>query len=189
MRIRAAALISVGALVVHDLRYLIAYRGRAGEELSVTGHGYLGVVTPLAMGLLALAVAAFTWRVLMARGHEPRLPSTKRLWGFHSAVLVAIYVSQEWIEGVAAKGHPGGIAAVVSHGGWIAFPLALAVALIIALLLRGDRAAIALAAGHRRTWLRPRAVLALVAPSVWRPLTGDALARRLAPRGPPFPSV
>ena len=190
MRIRAAALISVGALVVHDLRYLIAYRGSAGEELSVTGHGYLGVVTPLAMGVLALALMALAWRLLLGRAAEPPLPATHRMWPFTSGMLVAIYSCQEWIEGMTAQGHPGGIAAVVGDRGWIALPLAVVVGLVIALLLRGAEAAIALAATPRgRSWPRPRAVLRLVAPSVWRPVTGDALARRLAPRGPPFASV
>src|SRR3954466_9064812 len=99
VRIRAAALISVGALAVHDLRYLIAYRGGAAKELSLTGHGYLGDVTPLAMGALALAIAAFAWRLLNGRGAEPQLPSTRHMWAFLTGVLVAIYGCQEWIEG------------------------------------------------------------------------------------------
>lgn len=190
VRIRAAALISVGALAVHDLRYLIAYRGGATHELSVTGHGYLGDVTPLAMGVLALAIAAFGWRLLNARAEEARLPSTRRLWAFLSVVLVVIYVSQESIEGQLSSGHGAGIAGIVGGGGWLALPLAVAVALVIALLLRGAEAAIAHAVGsRRRSWLRPRPVLALSPPSVWRPLSGDALARSLAPRGPPLASV
>jgi hypothetical protein len=189
VRIRAAALISVGALAVHDLRYLLAYRGGAGEELSVTGHGYLGDVTPLAMGALALAIAAFAWRLLNPQV-EARLPSTRRLWAFLSGVLITIYACQEWIEGQLSSGHPAGLAGIFGDGGWLALPLALVVALVIALLLRGAESAIAYAAAPRApSWLRPRPLLTLSAPSVWRPRVGDALARCLAPRGPPVASV
>lgn len=190
-RIRAAALISVGAIGVHDLRYLIAYRGSTAHELSITGHGYLGVVTPLAMGALALAVAAFAMRLLLGSARaEHRLPTTRRLWLFASAALVAIYCCQEWVEGQVAAGHPGGMAALVGHGGWIALPLALGIALVIALLLRGAEAVIARAASPRScTWLRARGVVEPVAPPVWLPRAGDGIARSLAPRGPPCASV
>jgi hypothetical protein len=142
------------------------------------------------MGVLAVVIAAFAWRLLRGHVDEPRLPSTRRLWAFLSGVLIAIYVCQEWIEGQLAGGHAAGIAGIVGAGGWLALPLAIAVGLVIALLLRGAEAAIALAAApRRRSWLRAGPVLALLAPSVWRPLRGDALARRLAPRGPPLASV
>jgi hypothetical protein len=190
VRIRAAALISVGALAVHDLRFVLAYRGGTAKELSVTGHGYLGDVTPLAMGVLALAIAAFAWRLLHPHGEETRLPSTRRMWAFLSGVLIAIYASQEWIEGQLSAGHAAGLAGIFGSGGWLAVPLALIVALVIALLLRGAETAIALAGRSRgRSWLRPRPLVTLSAPSVWRPVPGDALAYSLAPRGPPLASV
>ena len=81
-RIRAAALISVGALGVHDLRYLIAYHGSAAHELSATGHGYLKGVTPLLVGVLVLALANFAVRLLLGRA-EPKLPSAATDVGVH----------------------------------------------------------------------------------------------------------
>lgn len=188
-RIRAAALISVGALGVHDLRYLIAYHGSAAHELSTTGHGYLKGVTPLVVGALVLVLANFAVRLLLGSA-EPKLPSLQRMWAFISAALVAIYICQEWIEGMVAAGHPAGVAGVMGQGGWVAVPLAVGIGLLIALALRGAERAIALAAAPRpRPWLRPRPAVALVAPSVWRPSLGGTLARRLAPRGPPPHSV
>jgi hypothetical protein len=188
-RIRAAVLISVGALAVHDLRYLIAYHGSAAHQLSATGHGYLKGVTPLVVGALVLAVANFAVRLLLGSA-EPKLPSLRRMWVFLSVLLVAIYVCQEWIEGMVAAGHPAGVAGVMGQGGWAAVPLAVAFGLLIALVLRGAERAIALAAAPRpRPWLRPRPGVALAAASVWRPSRGGTLARRLAPRGPPLPSV
>src|SRR5256885_16896528 len=97
---RAGALVAVGALGVHDLRYLLAYKGDAGHELSLQGHGYLRLATPLIAGLVVLAAAAFATRVMRAYadgdGDEPRpLPSTRRIWPAASALLIAVYSAQE----------------------------------------------------------------------------------------------
>ena len=78
VRIRAAALIAVGALAVHDLRYLIAYRGGAGEELAVQGHAYLRLATPLIAGLLVLAAAAFATRLMRAYASGDAIPRRRR---------------------------------------------------------------------------------------------------------------
>jgi len=187
-RIRAAALISVGAIGVHDLRYLIAYRSSAPHELSVQGHGYLRFVTPLVVGVLVLALADFAGR-LLRRSDQRSLPSTRRLWALIAAALVFIYACQEWVEGMVAEGHPGGLSGVFGGGGWLAVPLALAVGLLIALALRDAEAAVgSVATAPAPGWLRDKPLITLVAASVWRPLRGDALARRLAPLGPPFAS-
>jgi hypothetical protein len=192
-RIRAGALIAIGALGVHDLRYLLAYHGHAGEELAMQGHAYLRFATPLIAGLLVLAAAAFATRLMRAystgHGDEPRpLPSSSRMWALASALLISVYSTQEWMEGLLASGHPGGIAAPYSHGGWVALPLALVIGLVIALLLRGAAVAIAVVASKGRARLRPAAPAQLpssVARSVWSAPSLGALARRLAPRAPP----
>lgn len=186
-------LVAAGALGVHDLRYLLAYRGGAGHELSLQGHGYLRLATPLIAGLVVLAAAAFAARVMRAYaagdGGEPRpLPSTRRMWLLASALLIAVYSTQEWLEGELAAGHPGGLAAPYSHGGWIALPLALLIGLLIALALRGAAAAIAVAAGSGGARLGrpvPSALLSSVSRSVWTARVQAPLARRLAPRAPP----
>jgi hypothetical protein len=194
---RAGALIAVGALGVHDLRYLLAYHGHAGQELALQGHAYLRFVTPLLAGLLVLAAAAFASRLMRAYAAGEgdaalRMPSTRRVWLFASALLVAVYSSQEWLEGLLAEGHPGGIGAPFSHGGWVAVPLALAIGLLIALALRGAATAIAVAAARGRTRM---AVLARpdlrsrIGSSVWIPARSAPLARALAPRAPPAPSL
>lgn len=188
-RVRAAALISAGAIGVHDLRYLIAYRGSAAHELSVQGHGYLRFVTPLVVGVLILVLADFAGRLFKA-GDGSRPLSTRRLWPLLAATLVLIYACQEWVEGMVAEGHPGGIAGIFGAGGWISVPLALVIGLLIALALRVADAAAPVTSGPGDPhWLRPRPLVAIVAASVWRPLVGEALARRLAPRGPPLASV
>jgi hypothetical protein len=102
--------------------------------------------------------------------------------------MLGVYSCQEWLEGALADGHPGGIAAPYSHGGWIALPLALAIGLLIALALRGAAAAIAVAATRGRARLRHAdnaSSPSSVGRSVWIAPPPGALARRLAPRAPP----
>jgi hypothetical protein len=193
-RIRAGALIAIGALGVHDLRYLIAYRGHAGRELAVQGHGYLALATPLIAGLVVLAAAAFASRLAGAyargEGDAGASPSVRRLWAFASALLVLVFSIQEWIEGQLATGHPAGVGAVFGHGGWIAVPLAMAIGLVIALLLRGAEQAIAIAAARHSPLpaLQSLRLLRTVGGSVWAPVSSGALAGRHAPRAPPLPA-
>ena len=192
---RAGALIALGALGVHDLRYLLAYHGHAGRELALQGHGYLRLATPLIAGIVVLAAAGFAARLMRAYtdgdGGEPRLmPSTRRMWLVASALLIGVYSTQEWLEGLLASGHPGGLSAPYGHGGWIAIPLALAIGMLIALALRGAATAIAVAAARTRARLGAPASAQL--PSLvpmWCPPPRAPLARRLAPRAPPAPSL
>lgn len=184
---------SVGALGVHDLRYVLAYHGRSSHELAVQGHGYLRLVTPLLAGLLVLAAAAFAARLLRAYASgdadDPLAGlSTRRMWLLTSALLIGVYSTQEWLEGLLAQGHPGGIGAPFTHGGWLALPLALLIGFLIALALRGAAAAIAVAAARGRARLVPPPPFQLPSPvgrSVWIAPPQGALARRLAPRAPP----
>ena len=191
-RIRAGVLIALGALGVHDLRYLIAYRGHASQELAVQGHGYLALATPLIAGLVVLAAAAFASRLAgayaRAQSETAASPPLRQLWVFASSLLILVFSCQEWIEGQLAPGHPAGMAAVFGHGGWVAIPLALAIGLAIALLLRGADQAIAIAASRDcplPAFQSPRLRLPVMATAVWIPLTQGALSSRLSPRAPP----
>jgi hypothetical protein len=191
-RIRAGALVSAGALGVHDLRYLLAYGGGSSHELSVQGHAYLRFVTPLVAGVLVLAAAAFAARLARAyasgdgRDGGP-LGSTRRIWAFTSALLIAVYACQEWVEGLLSDGHPGGLVAPFGHGGWLALPLAVAIGLVIALALRGAATAIAVAARRhtRLPGVSPLPLPSRIGRSVWAPAAQGALGNRLSPRAPP----
>ena len=44
--LRVTAFLLVAALGVHELRYVLAYGGRASDELAHQGHGYLMTLTP-----------------------------------------------------------------------------------------------------------------------------------------------
>ena len=72
--LRATALVTVAALALHELRYLIGYGGGTPEALSSQGHGYLPVAGALADALLVVAAAA-----RRARPPLPRLRPRPRL--------------------------------------------------------------------------------------------------------------
>ena len=133
---RTAALVALGALIVHQLRYLGAYGGDAGRELAAQGHGYLGQLTPMVIALALAAVAgclvraALTGRAGRARGH---LGATAIFGG----AIFATFAAQEAAEGALVAGHLDGLGAVFGGGGWLAMPLALVLGFACALLDAG----------------------------------------------------
>lgn len=138
--LRAAALLLVGVLAVHELRYVIAFGGDAGETLAHHGHGYLSFVTPLVGMLSAIGLGQVLVR---AAGRRPAVSPAGvrlcRLWPVASLALLCIYTSQELLEGLLAPGHPAGWAGVFSGGGWVAVPLAVAFGAFVALAVRVSR--------------------------------------------------
>ena len=69
------ALVPVAALVVHDLRYRLAFGAQADAELRRQGHAYLSALTPLVVLLAALALG---WAVVRIRGASVRSAATTR---------------------------------------------------------------------------------------------------------------
>jgi hypothetical protein len=190
-RMRAFALVAFGALVVHQLRFAAEFRGNWREALAEQGHGYLTLVAPL----VVLALAAGGLLLLVELHRAQRGPPLGRSapharpfwlsWLLTALVISAIYVGQEFAEGMLANGHPPGLMGVVGDAGWTAFAFALAVAAPIAYLSRRATALIARAAhGGRLVWLvLDRSILTPPVPDS-HPL--DAVARHLAGRGPPI---
>jgi hypothetical protein len=155
LRARAAALLPLAALAVHDLRYRLAYGGDAGHELARQGHAYLGIAKPLVGVLCALLAAelvarlARAWRIGEAAEQNW---SRSRLWALATAALVAVFFGQELLEGAIFAGHPAGLAGVLGAGGWLALPLSFVAGGVLILFLAGARAAArALTARHRRS--------------------------------------
>jgi hypothetical protein len=182
--LRATALVTVAALALHELRYLIGYGGGTPEALASQGHAYLPVAGALAGALLLVAAAQLTGRLL--RGHgEKAAPRMGVAWAWASVALLAIFVGQESLEGLLSSGHPEGIAAITANGGLVAIPLAVVLGGLVALGLRGATRLVAAAAwGGRRSLTRSRSL-------VLRPRFRDAapaagvLALNLAGRAPP----
>jgi hypothetical protein len=187
-RVAPLALMPVAAFAVHQLRYWLAFGGHAGAQLQAQGHSYLHSLVPWLVLLIALAAGAFLRALGRAFSGQCTLPrytiSFVGLWLLCAAALVAIYASQEFLEGIFVAGHPGGLVGVFGYGGWWAIPAAIAVALVLAAVFHGARWALHQVAERHR---RPRSRRITVTP-----IARDAARPRLAPiaggwseRGPP----
>ena len=187
-----AVTVPAAAFAVHQLRYLLAYGGHAGAELTDTGHSYLHSVVPWIVASVGLSVGGFLWalgRVLAGRRSAPaRTGSFVGLWLVCALCLVAIFCTQELLEGLLATGHPGGFAGIFGYGGWWAIPAAGGVGLVLATLF--DAASWTLCEVIRRRGQRRRAWPRAVTVRDERPR--EAHRPRLAPvrdgwsvRGPP----
>jgi hypothetical protein len=190
-RFRAFALLSGAALMLHQLRYLLAYGGHSGEQLAVQAHAYLALVLPLAVALVFLAFVGFSLSLLGAgRGASPRskLPRARAMWARSSGALLAVYSVQEWLEGQLGQGHSSGLGAIFANGGWWAVPLAFVLGALVAWLLKGAATAIEFVAArsHRsrvpRSGSRARGEHGSQRPAL------DVVASFLAGRGPPVTS-
>jgi hypothetical protein len=188
---RAAALLSLGGLALHQLRYLLAYGHDAGTALGHQGHGYLAELIPALIGLALATIAgvALARAALGVHGlrHDGRAQGRAAL--LYAAALLAVFWAQELSEGLLAAGHPTGLAALFSHGGWIAIPLALGLGALCSLVALGlDRAERTLGVAARRRLAPPRPLIttrSVTAPRR-RPLATRALAFGLARRPPPL---
>ncbi len=125
-------LIPAASLVVHQLRYTLAYGSRANAELTAQGHSYLYSLTPWFVFALGIGLALFLRRAaLVLRTGDAGVSSRRSsltVWLLAWVGLVAIYALQELLEELLASGHPGGFAGVFGHGGFWAVPVAAAVA-------------------------------------------------------------
>ncbi len=178
------------SFAVHQLRYWLAFGGRAGAQLQAQGHAYLHSAVPWIVALIGVSLGVFLRRVGRALGGWSSLPrytvSFAGLWALCAACLVVIYASQELLEGLFAAGHPGGIVGVFGTGGWWSIPAALAVGLVLAAVLHGARWVLCeIARRHRSD--RPTAARAVAQPAPrGAPLLRPApLAGGWSGRGPP----
>jgi hypothetical protein len=185
------ALMPAAALLVHQLRYTLAFGGHAGVELARQGHAYLHSVVPWIVVLIAVAAGGFLWALGRALSRQRTLPrytlSLAGLWVVCAGCLIAIYVTQELLEGMLATGHPAGIAGIFGYGGWWSIPVAVCVGLVLATIFHGARWVLDEVARRRSVRVIRRAV-----PTTFSPLWSDVPGPRLAPlaagwsgRGPP----
>lgn len=186
-----AAVVPAAAFAVHQLRYLLAYGGAAGVELQRQGHSYLHSLVPWMVLLLGLAVGVFLsalGRAMVGQRSLPRYSlSLVGLWLTCTVCLVAVYVAQEFLEGLFATGHPAGLVGIFGYGGWWSVPAALCIGLVLAALFHGARCVLEEVAGRRSAAPAP---MGAVTDRPSRPV--DALLPQLAPlalgwsgRGPP----
>jgi hypothetical protein len=190
---RATALLSLGALAVHELRYLLAYGHGAGEALARQGHGYQsdlgGALVVLALASLLASVLAGALAPAARSPDEPAGPAFRRTAALYSLALAAIFCAQELTEGAIAAGHPAGPAAVLAHGGWVFLPTALAIGALCSLAclaLRGIDRTVARATARRRSPRRRTILAPPHAAPARRPLTALNLGFGFARRPPPL---
>jgi len=186
--------VPVAALVVHQLRFVLAFGGAAGLELSRQGHSYLHSLVPWIVLGSGLAVGAFL--IALGRALEGQRSVSRyalsfaALWLACSLCLVAIYVVQEFLEGMFATGHPAGVAGIFGYGGWWAIPAAVCVGLVLAAVFQGASWVLRevaerhaergrTATDHRSRWPRPFTI-DTSGPS---PLAGCAAGRAPPARG------
>lgn len=181
--LRLALQLVAGSVAVHELRYRLG-ADHAERSLGDHGHAYLSVLTPLLGLSLVLATAHFLW-ALWAR--RPEAAGSGRISvGALAAALLVLHLGQEAMEAAVAFGRPLDVAAFLGDGGWLAAPLCVLVAALIAWLTRGAQrlARAALARGGDPAPSAPRPV-SPAAPFVLRFL-GPPLAHHGAERAPPL---
>jgi len=190
-RVGQVALLPPAAFAVHQLRYLLAFGGSAGIVLQRTGHSYLHSVAPWIVLAVALVVGGFLRQLGQAFAGQKTVPrytvSLGAMWLACSISLVAIFASQEFLEGMFATGHPAGLAGIFGYGGWWSIPAAMSVGLVLAAWFHGARWVLREVVRRRA---RPPA--AWVGPALVLPRPRAAAVSRLAPliggwsgRGPP----
>ena len=182
-RARSVALLALGALAVHQGRYLLA--SASGDH----GHRYLELLGPVIV-LGTVAAIAVSFLATLALRCLPVAPAPEQVTDravLFAVGLLAVYFLQETGEALLAADHHPVFSHLLGSQGWLVLPLAMSFGGLAALagswLDRTElRAAIALLATPlprppRRT-LRPRANRA------WAPesLVGTL---HLSPRAPP----
>ena len=143
-----------GVLAVHQLRYLFAYGSDAGRELRAHGDDYVATAAVVVIVLLLTGCAVGLVRLVAARhgrlgASRSAIPSWLQ-WLCLTLALLAGFCALEAIEMVLEPQHPAGFAGVFDNGGWTAVPAAAAVGALLALLGRGGRVLLAIAAGPPR---------------------------------------
>jgi len=184
---RGLVLLPAGAFAVHQLRYWLTYGSQTSTQLADQGHAYMGSVVPWIVLATAAALGSFLVRAALAwrgRGAAVRSRPLVAVWATTSLALVVIYSFQETLEGILEQGHPGGFTGVFGHGGWWSVPVALAIGLIIALLLRVADSVVA-AVARRRVAVRRTATAPVLGPGAASPIRMRPLAGAAAGRAPP----
>jgi hypothetical protein len=187
---RNVALLTLGALAVHQTTYLLAADADLHTVSEHARHSYLAELAP-AVAVAAIASIAISLLAAALRRWRPESTAggcTTDRAGIYAVALLAVYLGQELGEALlAGGGHASVLEATLGGGAWLAVPLALAFGAIGATaagLL--DRAELRLAGVCRTATERaPRSTGSAVA-TARRPLASSPLAFGLSRRPPPL---
>ena len=183
---RWVGLLALGAIGLHELRYVLG-PGAHAHETAV--HSYLPLALALAVLAFVVALIDFVTTLVAANGDRVRLGAPSRVsrsWPMATVALVVIFILQESLEGALFGGHSAGLHGLFGHGGWSVAIFAPLLGVLIAFLVRGSEKAIELAArSDPRPRLKPARVIAMRPPTS-PPPRPRLLARHLAGRAPPL---
>ena len=186
-------LIPAAALVVHQLRYTLAYGSKANAELAAQGHSYLHSLVPWLVLVVGVGVSAFVRRTAHAlRTGETGTFSRRSaaaLWLGTTLSLTAIYAIQEFLEELFASGHPTGLTGIFGHGGWWSLAAAALVAALVVAILRLGRSILRAAAMFAARRRRQASLPALIRPADVLRVAARPLALSAAGRAPPRSSL
>ena len=126
--LRAAALLVLGALSLHELRYLID--PSAGGSVWAGEHAYLSAAAPLLI-TFALSLAVVSVLAPLLRRPARHSAGGDRIGGFALALLL-VHLGQETGEGLVAGAGAGELAVSLLAAAAFAIPLALALGAVAA---------------------------------------------------------
>jgi hypothetical protein len=191
--LRLTALVAVGALVLHQARYVVGHGDGAGEALARDGHAHVGLALPITLAIAAALVGITLMLAAFARPRRRRAggPDPRRRALQCALVLLGCFCLQELGEGLLSDSHPDGFEALLGHGGAAALPLAVVLGCLVSLLVEALNGAERSLAGSLIT---PRLAPAkpqpfcYLEPEVER-LCGLGLVFGFARRPPPSPTL
>lgn len=190
--LRSGGLLAIAALALHQLRYLAAHGSDADNALAAQGHGYLELVVPVA-GTFCVAIIAGQLLAAAAPRSARPIPSqgSLRQTAACAFAVLAIFCTQELVEGMLSAGHAAGLDALLADRGWVALPIAVLLGALVSLTLSGvgkleQRVAGTLSPPRRRI---PVPFEALYEEPSVRPAASLGLVFGFSPRPPPFAAV
>ena len=189
--IRWVGLLAVGAIALHELRYLVSAGAHSHAGTTSHAHSYLPLAIALATLVFVVALLNFAAALIAASRHQHTAvspaPRLSRAWPAATFALVAVFVIQESLEGALFGGHAAGLHGLFGHGGWSVAVFAPLLGALIAFLVRGSEKAIELVARRRATPSRrkPARTIPMRPPLIAAPRL-SLIARNLAGRAPPL---
>lgn len=182
---RATGTLALGALALHELRYLLG--SGAGLDAHAS-HAYMAQAVPVVVALGTALLAAALLAPLGGSPHRAGRRSVPQRAVLYAGLLLVVFAAQELTEAWISGAGLDAIASLVVSSGWIAVPLALALGGVAAAATRTLEVVelrLEMANGSTPRTRRRREGSPKLAGTSVRPLATDVLAFGLARRPPP----
>lgn len=182
---RATGTLALGALALHELRYLLG--SGAGLDAHAS-HAYMAQAVPVVVALGTALLAAALLAPLGGSPHRAGRRSVTQRAVLYAGLLLVVFAAQELTEAWISGAGLDAIASLAVSSGWIAVPLALALGGVAAAATRTLEVVerrLEMANGSTPRTRRRREASPKLAGTSVRPLATDVLAFGLARRPPP----